>query len=74
MLLGNRRQEVGGIRWSELDLDAGIWTLPGARSKNHRAHVIPLPPTALAMIRAVPRTDRDHLFGHRSGTGFTRWT
>ena len=28
ILLGNRRQEVGGMRWSELDLAAGTWTLP----------------------------------------------
>ncbi len=44
MLLGSRRQEVGGICWSELDLDARIWTLPAARSKNKRAHTITLPP------------------------------
>jgi integrase len=74
ILLGSRRQEVGGMTWSELDLDAGTWTLPKERSKNHRAHTVVLPPTALAMIRSVPRTDRDPLFGDRSNAGFTRWT
>jgi integrase len=73
VLLGSRRQEVGGMRWSELDLD-GTWTLPKGRSKNGRAHTIVLPPTALAIIKSVPRTDRDHLFGDRAGSGFTSWS
>jgi integrase len=74
VLLGNRRAEVGGMRWSELDMQAGAWTLPSSRSKNRRAIVISLPPAALAIIRAVPRTNRDHLFGDRAGEGFTSWS
>jgi integrase len=73
MLLGARASEVGGMRWSELDLDADTWTLPAERSKNHRAHTVALPPAALDIIEAVPRTDRDHLFGARAGAGFTSW-
>jgi integrase len=73
ILLGARANEVGGMRWSELDLDAGTWTLPAERSKNHRAHMVTLPPAALAIIASVPRTGRDHLFGSRAGAGFTSW-
>jgi integrase len=72
-LLGSRRQEVGGMRWSELDLDAGTWTLPKERAKNKRAHTIALPPTALEIINSIPRVDRDCLFGDRSADGFSRW-
>jgi integrase len=72
-LLGSRRQEVGGMCKSELDLDAGTWTLPAQRAKNKHAHTIALPPTALKIIRSVPLSDRDHLFGDRSENGFTRW-
>jgi integrase len=53
ILLGSRRQEIGGMRDSELDLDAGTWTLPAERSKNRRAHTITLPATALDIIRSV---------------------
>ena len=74
ILLGSRRQEIGGMRWSELDLDAGTWTLPAERSKNRRAHTITLPPAALAIINSVPRTSRDHLFGDRAADGFTAWS
>jgi integrase len=74
VLLGSRRQEVGGMRWSELDLDAGTWTLPGDRSKNGRSHTVPLPPATRTIIMAVPRTSRDHLFGDRADAGFTGWS
>jgi integrase len=74
ILLGSRRQEVGGMRWSELNLEAGTWTLPAERSKNHRPHTIALPPTAIEIIKSVPQTNRDHLFGDRAGDGFTSWS
>jgi integrase len=73
-LLGSRRQEIGGLCWGEVDLDAGVWTLPAERSKNHRAHAIPLLPAALAIINSVPRTSRDHLFGTRARAGFGSWS
>ena len=39
LLTAQRRSEVGGMRWSELDLDARTWTLPAARSEEpSRAH------------------------------------
>jgi integrase len=73
ILLGARRSEVGGMRSGELDLDAGTWTLPKERSKNHRAHTFTLPTAALAIIGMVPRSERDHLFGTRADRGFTAW-
>ena len=57
MLTGQRRDEVGGMRWSELDLDAALWTLPAARSKNHREHLIPLSTPVLAIL-AARRTEQ----------------
>jgi integrase len=55
VLTGQRRNEVGGMRWSELDLDAATWTIPSERSKNHRQHVVPLSRQAIAELRALPR-------------------
>jgi integrase len=73
ILMPCRRSEIGGMRWDELvDLERG-WTLPTERSKNGRAHTLPLLPMALAIIKAVPRmATRDHLFGVRAN-GFTPW-
>lgn len=74
-LTGARREEVGGMRWSELNLAAGIWTIPAARAKNGREHVLPLPAAALAIIARVERTEgQDHLFGGTADHGFQRWS
>jgi integrase len=74
ILVAARRSEIGGMTWSEIDLDRGIWTLPKERSKNARAHTLPLPQMALDIIAAVPRrVSRDHLFGERAARGFTKW-
>jgi integrase len=68
-----RRQEIGGCAWSELDLDRGTWTIPAARSKNGRAHTLPLMPAMRAIIDRVPRiVGRDPLFCGR-GKGFGSW-
>jgi integrase len=74
ILLCARRGEVGGMRWSELDLDRAIWTIPPQRTKNKRQHVLPLMPLALDVIASVPRrASRDHLFGSRSAEGLRHW-
>jgi len=74
ILLGQRRTEVGGMKWQELDLGRGTWTIPSTRSKNGRAHTLPLPAAALNIINSVPRMiNRDCLFGERSSGGFTLW-
>ena len=42
LLTGARRNEVGGMTWSELDLDATLWRLPSDRNKSARSFEIPL--------------------------------
>lgn len=39
---GQRLGEVAGMRWSELDQEARVWTIPSARTKNGQANVVPL--------------------------------
>lgn len=55
LLLGQRRDEIGEMEWSELDLQSAtpLWEIPGPRSKNHRAHIVPLPPQALPLLEAM---------------------
>ncbi len=43
--------EVSAMEWAELDLDAGTWTLPAARSKNGKAHVVMLARQTVARLR-----------------------
>ncbi|MEQ8817854.1 MAG: integrase arm-type DNA-binding domain-containing protein [Thalassobaculum sp.] len=50
ILTAARSGEVRGLRWSEIDIDAGIWTVPAARMKAEKEHRVPLTPQALAML------------------------
>jgi len=53
LLTGARVNEICGASWSEFDLDAGLWTLPAGRSKNHRALVTPILPLMAETLREL---------------------
>lgn len=55
ILTGQRRDEVAKLRWSELDLDDATWLLPASRAKNSKQHAVPLSPTAIELIKGLPR-------------------
>jgi integrase len=61
LLTGQRREEVAGMRWGELSADGMTWTIPGARTKNGVAHIVPLSPQARDIIAAQPRRDAAEL-------------
>ena len=66
ILTGQRRQEIAGLRWSEIDLDERVIHLPKERTKNGRAHDAPLSAQALAAIAGLPRlVDLDLVFTSR---------
>jgi integrase len=76
ILLGCRRQEIGSLRWSELDLDAGVMTISGERTKSGNALELTLPETALNILRARSsegRTSTGFVFG-AGATGFASWS
>jgi integrase len=73
MLLGCRREEIGGLKWSEIEGD--LITLPPERTKSGKQHFIPLPAAALEILTAQPRReDRDHVFGNGANSGFSGWS
>lgn len=51
ILTAARSGEIRGARWDELDLDAGLWTIPAERMKAAREHIVPLSPAALRVFR-----------------------
>ena len=55
ILTGQRRDEVGAMRWSELDLLGRTWTIPKGRAKNGIEHVVPLSAPAVVILEALPR-------------------
>ena len=50
VLTAARSGEVRGARWSEIDRDAAVWTVPGERMKAGREHRVPLSGRALAVL------------------------
>lgn len=62
-----RSIEACEAKWSEFDLDAGLWRIPADRMKARREHVSPLPRQALQMLEAMkPLTGRgEFVFGNR---------
>jgi integrase len=66
ILTGQRRNEIAGLHWGEIDLEERLLHLPAARTKNGRAHDVPLSALALATIAGIPRlVDADLVFTRR---------
>ena len=53
ILTATRSGEARGARWSEIDMDAKVWTVPAERMKAGRPHAIPLSDRALALLEEL---------------------
>lgn len=53
ILTGARTGEVIGATWSEIDLDAKVWTIPAERMKGKREHRVPLSERAADLLRKL---------------------
>lgn len=56
-----RSGEVLGAKWSEIDLDDGVWTVPAERMKAKKEHRVPLSPQAVKVVKALPRVENQEL-------------
>jgi integrase len=78
ILTGARREEIGALRWSEVNLDRGLITLPPERTKNKHEYEIVLSSPALAILKSRTRliwpdgSACDLMFG-RGVRGFAGW-
>jgi integrase len=74
ILTGQRREEIGGLIWDEVDLNARQIDLPGHRTKNHRDHTVFLSEPARLILQSIHScTGRDFLFGIGAGP-FSGWS
>ena len=53
LLTAQRGGEVINMRWSDIDLDGAMWTVPGEHSKNGLSHRVPLTQPALKILRGL---------------------
>ncbi len=54
-LTGQRRKEVAGLTWQELDREQGIWVIPKSRTKNGKAHVVHLSDQSMGLLKRADR-------------------
>ena len=63
ILTAARSGDVRGAVWSEIDLKAAMWTVPGERMKAGKEHRVPLSKPALEILAALPRmAGSDYVF------------
>ena len=76
ILTGQRRAEVSGMKWSEIDMDRKVWVLPSSRAKNDQTHEVPLTDQVVQLLECLPRFQGSDLVfttnGRTSISGFGR--
>ncbi len=81
ILTGQRRAEVGGMRWQEVDPLKGQWELPPGmqdrRHKSERRHLVPLSSQVLGILQSLPRVHDELAFPARGKenaiSGYSKW-
>src|SRR5262249_39360961 len=68
VLTGQRRSEVGGLKWREIDFERNLITLPPERCKNGRRHELPISSQVRAVLERQTRRN-EWVFGSK----FTGW-
>jgi integrase len=74
-LTAARPTEAREAKWSEIDLDQNLWTIPGARTKSGRTHVVPLSALALRVLKRQAQVrSGDAIFPGRGGSPISKGT
>jgi hypothetical protein len=72
---GQRRNEVAGMRRGELSDDGATWNIPGSRTKNGHAHIVPLSPLVRELIASVKaKPDSPFIFTTTGATPLSGWS
>jgi integrase len=76
LLTAQRLNEVAGMRWDEVDFERNRIALPGVRTKNGRAHRVPMSGTVRALLEAqkAKRAEGQELVFVRGDRAFSAWT
>ena len=76
VLTAQRRGEVASMKWSDVDLEKALWTLPADATKSGRLHLVPLSNAACELLEALPRFKGEYVWtttsGKKSINGFSK--
>lgn len=61
ILTGQRRNELAGARWAEINLDTQEWIIPPARTKNGKEHIVSLSDAMVRILTNLPRFSAEEL-------------
>jgi len=74
ILTAARTGEVIGAKWSEIDLEKAVWTIPSERMKAGTEHRVPLSPRTVEILKSITsnRNPNEHVFsGWKRNTGLS---
>ncbi|MCU7931377.1 MAG: integrase arm-type DNA-binding domain-containing protein [Candidatus Thiodiazotropha sp. (ex Codakia rugifera)] len=69
ILTATRTSEVLQAKWSEIDLEAAVWTIPAERMKARREHRVPLSDEAMTILEALPHIEGNPFLFHGARNG-----
>jgi integrase len=75
LLTAQRRDEVAGMEWPELDFARRVWTIPRHKAKNDRVHEVQLSEAAIEILQSLPRIGDGLVLtttGETAVSGFSR--
>ena len=73
ILTAARSGEVLGAQWSEINLQAKLWTVSPPRMKSRREHRVPLSAAVIGLLGSLPGPHAGSLFpGRKPGCGINR--
>jgi integrase len=75
LLTGQRKTETAVMRWEDIDLSRGVWTIPGGVAKNGREHSVPLPQQVVSIISHQNKfATTEYVFSGRGGVPLSGWS
>jgi integrase len=64
-----RITKILSMRWNDVDLETGEWTIPRIDGEKGVPEILPLPAAAVELIKTQPRFDNDYVFASVRGNG-----
>ena len=55
LITAQRKGEIIGAEWCDIDLTTGVWTIPAIKAKNNTPHRVPLSPLAIALLNEIKK-------------------
>lgn len=60
ILTATRTSETRQARWSEIDLNNGVWIIPEERMKMEKEHRVPLTPECVSILKEIKHTHNNN--------------